>query len=158
MSSTSGHDDRPGVQEHGGNGYGASGADVRHPDPLDTGRGDAQRAYEEQHHPVSRPVNGAAVASLVLGIAAILTSFVVIGLLLGVLGLVLGVIGLRRVRRGEAGRRGMAVTGVVLSVLGIVLGVVSTIAWVGFLFSNDPSGCVQRYPHSAAAQQQCDGT
>ena len=161
MSSTSGHDDRPGAQEHGGDEYGAARADERRTDPLEVRHDDAPYGYGDSPHPRYPLGNGAAVASLVLGIVAILTSFVVVGLLFGILGLVFGIIGLRRARKGKAGRRGMAVTGTALSIVGIVLGVVFTIAWVGFgtfLFSNgatDYADCIQRAGGDAAAQQQC---
>lgn len=56
--------------------------------------------------------NGAAVASLVLGIASLVVPF--IGLLAAPVGLVLGVIGRRRARRGARGG-GFAVAGITLS-------------------------------------------
>lgn len=70
------------------------------------------------HGPQSSPRLGLAIASLVLGILAFLSSFLVVGALLGLLGLVLGVVHVLR----RQGRNAMAWTGVVLSVFGIVIG------------------------------------
>ncbi len=64
------------------------------------------------------PRMGLAIASLVLGILAFLSSFLVVGALLGLLGLLLGVIHVLR----RQGRNAMAWVGVVLSVLGIGIG------------------------------------
>jgi len=66
----------------------------------------------------SSPRLGLAIASLVLGILAFLSSFLVVGALLGLLGLILGVAHVLR----RQGRNGMAWTGVVLSVFSIVIG------------------------------------
>jgi len=64
------------------------------------------------------PRMGLAIASLVLGILAFLSSFLVVGALLGLLGLILGIVHVLR----RQGRNAMAWTGVVLSVLSIVIG------------------------------------
>lgn len=61
---------------------------------------------------------GLAIASLVLGILAFLSSFLVVGALLGLLGLILGTVHVMR----RQGRNAMAWTGVVLSVLSLVIG------------------------------------
>jgi peroxiredoxin len=66
--------------------------------------------------PVSPPVPGLALASLVLGIVGLLTSFLLVGAVLAVVGLILGVLHLRR--RPDARRLGW--TGVWLSVFAIV--------------------------------------
>jgi peroxiredoxin len=61
---------------------------------------------------------GLAIASLVLGILAFLSSFLVVGALLGLLGLILGIVHVLR----RQGRNAMAWIGMVLSVLSIVIG------------------------------------
>jgi peroxiredoxin len=66
----------------------------------------------------SSPRLGLAIASLVLGTLAFLSSFLVVGALLGLIGLLLGVVHVLR----QQGRNGMAWTGVVLSALSIVIG------------------------------------
>ncbi|MGW0121171.1 DUF4190 domain-containing protein [Streptomyces sp. NPDC003327] len=71
--------------------------------------------------PSARRSNGLAIASLVLGIAAVLLFWTVFGgIVLGLLALVLGVIGARRARRGGGPRSGMSVTGAVLGALGML--------------------------------------
>lgn len=81
-----------------------------------------------------QPTNGAATASLVLGIVSIITSLLFIP---AIVGLVLGIVGIGRARRltPQVGR-GKAITGIVLSVLGLLIGT----GIVGALTSGDDSG------------------
>ena len=79
-----------------------------------------------------RPSSGLAVAALVVGIIGVLTSFVVLGGVLGIVALVLGIIGLGKARRGLASGRGMAITGIVLGVLAILIAA----AALAFFISN----------------------
>ena len=80
--------------------------------------------------PQGRPLgSGLAIASLVLGILAVVTFWTYVGgILLGLIAIVLGVIALGRVRRG----RGMAIAGVVLGTLGLLFSAVliGLTAWV----------------------------
>ena len=71
----------------------------------------------------SAPRLGLAVASLVLGILAFVSSFFVVGALFGLIGVILGVAHLLR----RQGRNGMAWIGLVLSTVGILVGAGS--AW-----------------------------
>nr|WP_236071368.1 DUF4190 domain-containing protein [Streptomyces polyasparticus] len=73
-------------------------------------------------HTATRPQgNGMAIAALVLGVAAILLFWTVIGgVVLGILALVLGIIGARRARRAGAPHRAMAIVGAVLGVLAAI--------------------------------------
>ncbi len=68
--------------------------------------------------PVPTPSIGFAVASLSLGIIAIFTSFLLVGIVAGLLGLIFGWVQLARSRAG----RGMALWGLILSVIGMLLG------------------------------------
>ncbi len=70
--------------------------------------------------PPAPPNNGLAVASLAIGIVALVTSPVLIGLGLGIAAMIIGVIARRRVKRREIAQGG----GVAL--LGVVLGAVAT--------------------------------
>ncbi|MFD2688436.1 DUF4190 domain-containing protein [Streptomyces phyllanthi] len=100
--------------------YGAPGQPYAHPyQPWGQG-------YSPYHHPA--PVNGLAIAALVLGILCFLP----------LVGLVLGIVALVQIgRRGERGK-GMAVSGMVLSVIGALLMTVSLATggardfWEGF--------------------------
>ncbi|MET9375978.1 DUF4190 domain-containing protein [Streptomyces sp. NPDC002992] len=65
--------------------------------------------------------SGLAIASLVLGIAAILLFWTVFGgIVLGLLALVFGIIGARRARAGGAGHGKMSVIGAILGALGMI--------------------------------------
>ena len=140
--------DRPptGQPEYGQPGYGQPGyAQPQYGQP-----GHGQPQYGQPGYgggwptsPVAAPRNGLGTAALVLGVLSIPLAFVVIGGLLGIVGLVLGVMALRRVARGLATNRGMAIAGIVLSVLGILLSlfIVSSVA----LFSRDVVDCAQQY-------------
>ena len=72
----------------------------------------------------SRPRNGMGTAALVLGIVGLVLSFFLIGGLLGLVAVILGIVGLRRVRRGEANNRGVAIAGIVTGALAILVAVV----------------------------------
>ena len=74
--------------------------------------------------PPSAPRNGMGTAALVVGIIALITSFFLIGGLLGIIAVILGIIGLVRARRGEATNRGMAIAGIVTGALAILIAIV----------------------------------
>ncbi|MGW0894552.1 DUF4190 domain-containing protein [Saccharopolyspora sp. NPDC002578] len=83
--------------------------------------------------PPTTPKNGLGTAGFVLGLLALLFSFIpfigVIAWPLGILGLVFGVIGIIRARNGEANNQGMAITGTVLAGIGLLI----CVAWVGIV-------------------------
>lgn len=72
------------------------------------------------------PRLGLAVASLVLGILALLSSVLLVGAVFGLIGLILGIAHFLR----RQGRNGMAWAGVILSVLGIVASIALAVAYV----------------------------
>ena len=77
----------------------------------------------------SRAGNGLGIASLILGILALLSSLLLAGLLFGSFALVFGLLELDRVARGEAKpHRGMAIAGAVLGVIAILI----SLAALGF--------------------------
>jgi H+/Cl- antiporter ClcA len=84
--------------------------------------------------PQGRPLgSGLAIASLVVGILALVTFWTYVGgILLGLIAIVLGVLALGRVRKGRAAGRGMAITGVVLGTLGLLLSLafIALTVWV----------------------------
>lgn len=84
--------------------------------------------------PVQPQKKGFAVTALVLGIVAILGSwipFLSIGsILIGLVGLIFGVIALIKAVKGTAGGKAMAIVGSALSALAIIFGIVSTSAGV----------------------------
>ena len=110
--------------------------------------------------PQARPLSsGMAIAALVLGIVALLLFWTVFGgILLGLVAIVLGVIALRRVRKGIAAGRGMAITGVVLGTLGLL----GALAWAALFawFFNSSGGatlteCLANAGGDQAEVQQC---
>jgi len=76
--------------------------------------------------------NGFGVASLILGVIALVTCWLMLGVPFGVAAVVTGDIGRRRAERGEADNLRIAVTGMILGVAGIVAGliVVGYFAWL----------------------------
>lgn len=85
-----------------------------------------------------QPRNGLGVAALVLGVAAILLSWTVIGgILLGVGALVCGFLGRGRVNRREANNGGMALAGVITGAVGVVIGLIVLVASIAFLASDE---------------------
>ena len=67
-----------------------------------------------------------AVASLVLGIVALVFSFIGLGwlsVIIGIVGIILGALG-----RKDESKKGMATAGVVMSIIAVALGVITWIA------------------------------
>jgi len=112
--------------------------------------------YGEPHR--ANPRNGLGVAALVVAVVAALTFWVpVLGLVLGLVGLVLALVALRRVRRGVANNRGVALAALIVSILAAIAGLVVTAltAWV-LWFAADNSGDLQACLDTATTQTQID--
>ena len=86
---------------------------------------------------------GMSVASLVLGIIGILTSFCFVGGPLGLLGLPLGLVSMSKIKKGEAdpSSRGLALAGVICSSIAIAL----VIFWVIWIATRPTSGFYYNY-------------
>ncbi len=103
--------------------------------------------------------SGMAIAALVLGVLAVLTSWTVIGgILLGLVAIVLGFIASSRAKRGQGGGRVMAILGILAGALGVVLSIV--LIYIGVSFLNSDSGqdlqdCLRQAGTDEAAQTQC---
>jgi uncharacterized membrane protein HdeD (DUF308 family) len=69
-----------------------------------------------------RPRNEFGVASLILGLVALFTCWLLVGVPFGVAAVITGDLARRRVRRGEADNPRIAMTGIVLGAVGIVAG------------------------------------
>lgn len=87
--------------------------------PKETPEGAAPETPATQATPAhtagGHPSNGLAIASLVTGILALLTGFIVIGFALGIAAIILGAIGLRK-----PGGKGMSIAGIVTGALGLL--------------------------------------
>ncbi|GAA4693852.1 protein of unknown function (DUF4190) [Promicromonospora umidemergens] len=113
----------------------------------------APSAYPAPAYPTAtvQPTNGAATASLVLGIVSIVTSLL---FLPAIIGLVLGIVGVGRSRRSrpQVGR-GKAIAGIVLSTIGLLTG----IGIVSALTSGDDSGTGSAQAPIVQPQESEDG-
>ncbi|MFD8207372.1 DUF4190 domain-containing protein [Streptomyces sp. NPDC059695] len=92
--------------------------------PAGYGSGYGQPGWQQS------PSNGMGTTAMVLGIIAV-AGFCMYGLgvILGVLALIFGIIGLKKVGRGEATNRGMAIAGIVLGSIGTLVSAV----FLGFI-------------------------
>lgn len=88
-------------------------------------------------HP-DAPRNQFGVAALILGVVALITCWLLIGVPLGVAAVVTGDIARRRVTRGEANNPRMAVAGMVLGVVAILAGLVA-IGYYSWLDTKKPN-------------------
>ena len=75
--------------------------------------------------PQDQPHNQFGVASLLLGVVALATSWALIGVFFGVAAVLTGDIGRRRVARGEADNPRTAMAGIVLGAIAIVAGIIA---------------------------------
>lgn len=116
--------------------------------------------YATGHQPPQQGGKGLAIAALVLGVLALITSWTVLGgIIFGLIAVVLGVIASGRAKRGRAGGRGMAITGLVLGVLGIVIG--GALIALGASFLNSDEGqqlrsCLEDAGNDSAAIEDCN--
>ena len=103
--------------------------------------------------------NGVGTAALVLGVIALLTSWIFgLGGALGLAAIILGVVGLRRVQRREASNRGSAIAGLVLGALSVLIAafvVAGTVALFRSGTVQDLAECLQQAGQDPAAQEQC---
>lgn len=108
------------------------------------------------------PKNGLGIAALVLGIVSILAAVTLIGVILGIplglLALILGIIGMRRVGKGVATNKGVAIAGIVTGLLGLILSI--AIVAVGATFFANSGGsdlvqCIQQAAGDQARTLQC---
>ncbi|QIQ01246.1 DUF4190 domain-containing protein [Streptomyces liangshanensis] len=102
--------------------------------------------------------NNLAIAALVLGIAACVFFWTVVGgIVLGLAAVVLGILGARRARGGRAPRRTMAIVGAVLGGLGLIVSAVIVTIGVSLLNSDefkDFNDCV-RHANSQSEKDRC---
>jgi hypothetical protein len=120
-------------------GYGTQGYPAQYPGHYDAG------SYGGGAKPAG---TGLGIASLVLGILALLTCWMLgLGIIPGLVGLVLGIVAIRKLGRVRGASRAVPIVGVVLSALGIVAGIfffVAVISLVGPIldrcgeFAGDP--------------------
>ncbi len=69
--------------------------------------------------PVTKKAPGMALAAMILGIAAVLTGFLVFGALLGIAAIILGALSLKKAKEAGAGK-GFAITGIVTGAVAVL--------------------------------------
>jgi hypothetical protein len=93
--------------------------------PIDSGAYGAE-PVRERYPFMTR--NGAGTAALVLGVIGLLTSWLIVGGLLGLIAIVCGAIGIGRYNRREATNRGSAISGIVLGVVSFLISAAVVVA------------------------------
>lgn len=143
--------------------------------PADYSAGGYNNYQQGYGAPVKAPGTGLGIASLVLGIIAIITCWFAIGGLAGLIGLILGIIAIVKLRKTPGSKKGLAITGTILSVIGLVIGAVMTallilagsIAMDGvtqcqsYLKSNDQAGyeqCITEWSENEMGVTSTTGT
>jgi hypothetical protein len=105
----------------------------------------------------SAPRNGLGVASLVVGIVALLVSWTLFGgIALGVIAVTMGATARGRVRRGQATNGGVATAGIVLGIVAAVAPVVILVALAlgADLLNGDYQHCIGYHPGDEQACEQ----
>lgn len=100
---------------------------------------------------------GLAIAALILGILALLSFWVpFLGAVLALVGLILAIVALRKISRGTAGGRGLAIAGLITSILALIGGVlISALAvFVGVEFGQVMVEAVEECSELPQDQQQ----
>lgn len=91
-----------------------------------------------------KTTSGLAVASLVLGILAVLTGWIVVGGVLGILAIIFGAVSLSRIKKDPSKTgKGMAIAGLITGIIGVIITVVVlflviSTGFLGFLISRLP--------------------
>lgn len=113
--------------------------------------------YGSPYGPPTTARNGLGVAALVLGIIAVLLSWVpFLGLLLGTLAIVFAVLGRRRVSRHQADNGGVAVAGLVTGIVALVFCAIATTVFIMFAEEiTDFSRCLNDAAGDPVAEQVC---
>jgi hypothetical protein len=100
------------------------------------------------------PPSGMATASLVTGVLSLpLLIFFGLGAIAGIVAVVLGIVAVRRVGRGQASGRGLAIGGIVTGAISVLLGVLIFLALVAFGFGF--AGEFERCLEETGSQQVC---
>lgn len=103
--------------------------------------------------------NGLGVSALVVGIVALMLSFLIVpGIMLGIVAVILGLVGRARVKRGEATNGSVALAGIVLGVIATIAGLAFIAIWAGLfnkVGASDYFDCLQQAGQDRAKVQLC---
>ncbi len=160
MSTTPNDPNQPGSSDPSGAGP-TYGSTPQYGDSSKPAYASQQPAYGEQAQPAygapsdpaygapagyvpARPSSTMAVVALVLGILALLGSWIpfvnIVSLLMGIVGAIVGFMALSRIKKGTASGRGLALGGVITSILAILISVVVVVGAIA-LIGNSTSTC-----------------
>ena len=81
--------------------------------------------------PVTKKAPGMALAAMILGIAAVLTGFLVFGALLGIAAIILGVLSLKKTKEIGAGRA-FALTGIITGAVSVLISICMLFVYISF--------------------------
>lgn len=104
------------------------------------------------------PRNGLGIAALIIGVIALLSSWLGVGGLIGIAAVILGFVARARVKRGEANNGGVAMAGIVIGVIAIIAALAVAALWVLLIRNVDPGSyfdCLQQAGNDKVKVQQC---
>jgi hypothetical protein len=81
--------------------------------------------------PVTKKAPGMALAAMILGIAAVLTGFLVFGALLGIAAIILGVLSLKKTKEVGAGKA-FALTGIITGAVSVLISICMLFVYISF--------------------------
>ncbi|CNH13150.1 Uncharacterised protein [Mycobacterium tuberculosis] len=81
--------------------------------------------------PVTKKAPGMALAAMILGIAAVLTGFVVFGILLGIAAIILGALSLKKTKDVGAGKA-FALTGIITGAVSVLISISMLFVYISF--------------------------
>lgn len=81
--------------------------------------------------PVTKKAPGMALAAMILGIAAVLTGFVVFGILLGIAAIILGALSLKKTKEVGAGKA-FALTGIITGAVSVLISISMLFVYISF--------------------------
>lgn len=81
--------------------------------------------------PVTKKAPGMALAAMILGIAAVLTGFLVFGALLGIAAIILGALSLKKTKEAGAGKA-FALTGIITGAVSVLISICMLFVYISF--------------------------
>ena len=90
--------------------------------------------------PVTKKAPGMALAAMILGIAAVLTGFLVFGILLGIAAIILGALSLKKTKEVGAGKA-FALTGIITGAVSVLISISMLFVYISFF--QTPEKCLE---------------
>ncbi len=99
--------------------------------PQQDAYGYGQPAGDPYAAPVTKKAPGMALAAMILGIAAVLTGFLVFGILLGIAAIILGALSLKKTKEVGAGKA-FALTGIITGAVSVLISICMLFVYISF--------------------------